>query len=64
MKSALAHPREFTGRHMLVLMLAFFGVVIGVNIALAVSHQAVGALLVAAVTWGLHSLGRHQGRHI
>ena len=36
MKSALAHPREFTGRHMLVLMLAFFGVVIGVNIALAV----------------------------
>ncbi|MFM9977805.1 MAG: COX15/CtaA family protein [Sphingomonadaceae bacterium] len=33
-------------------------VMTGVNIVLAVAHQAVGALLVASVAWGSHSLGR------
>ncbi|TGV41583.1 cytochrome oxidase, partial [bacterium M00.F.Ca.ET.168.01.1.1] len=28
-------PREFTGRHMLVIILAFFGVVIAVNLTMA-----------------------------
>lgn len=28
-------PREFTGRHMLISILAFFGVVIGVNVTMA-----------------------------
>ena len=28
--------REFTGRHMLLIMLAFFGVIISVNIVIAV----------------------------
>ena len=46
------------------IILGIATVMSGVNIVLAVSHQAVGALLVAAVTWGLHSLGRHQGRDI
>lgn len=32
---AAAQPRQFTGRHMLVILIAFFGVVIGVNLALA-----------------------------
>jgi cytochrome c oxidase assembly protein subunit 15 len=30
----------------------------GVNIHLAVLHQAVGALVVIATTWGVHLLGR------
>jgi cytochrome c oxidase assembly protein subunit 15 len=29
----------------------------GVNIVLAVLHQAVGALLVASTVWGAHILG-------
>jgi cytochrome c oxidase assembly protein subunit 15 len=33
----------------------------GVNISLAVLHQAVGALLVASVAWGIHAVGRHRG---
>ena len=33
-------------------------VMTGMNIALAVLHQAVGALLVASVSWGAHVLGR------
>lgn len=33
-------------------------VITGMNIALAVLHQAVGALVVASVTWGAHVLGR------
>ncbi len=35
MSKAMASPREFTGRHMLAVMVAFFGVVIGVNLTLA-----------------------------
>lgn len=34
--STKAAPREFTGRHMLILIVSFFSVVIGVNITLAV----------------------------
>ncbi|WP_159587967.1 FixH family protein [Chelativorans xinjiangense] len=33
-------PREFTGRHMLFLMLAFFGIIIGVNVTMAVLASA------------------------
>jgi heme a synthase len=33
-------------------------VMTGVNIILAVLHQAVGALLVASVAWGAHAIGR------
>jgi nitrogen fixation protein FixH len=33
---AKAEPRPFTGRHMLFIMVAFFGVVIAVNVTLAV----------------------------
>ncbi|TIQ38516.1 MAG: cytochrome oxidase [Mesorhizobium sp.] len=32
-------PREFTGRHMLISILAFFGVVIGVNVTMATLAQ-------------------------
>jgi heme a synthase len=44
------------------ILLGIATVMSGVNMALAVSHQAVGALLVAATTWGLHSLGKQQER--
>lgn len=36
MKTQAAASGEFTGRHMLVIMLAFFGVIIGVNVLMAV----------------------------
>jgi heme a synthase len=35
-------------------------VMTGVNITLAVAHQAVGALLVASFAWGAHVLGRQR----
>lgn len=35
MSKAMAHQREFTGRHMLAVMVAFFGVIIAVNLTLA-----------------------------
>ena len=35
-------------------------VMTGVNIGLAVAHQAVGALLVASFAWGAHVLGRQR----
>ncbi len=35
-------------------------VMTGVNIGLAVAHQAVGALLVASFAWGAHVLGRQH----
>jgi len=41
----------------LQVLLGIATVMTGVNIALAVAHQAVGALLVASVAWGAHSLG-------
>jgi len=31
------HPKEFTGRHMLVIMLCFFATIITVNLALAIA---------------------------
>jgi heme a synthase len=42
------------------ILLGIATVMTGVNIVLAVSHQAVGALLVAAIAWGVHVLGRTQ----
>jgi heme a synthase len=44
----------------LQILLGIATVMTGVNIVLAVSHQAVGALLVAATAWGVHVLGRKQ----
>ncbi len=40
------------------ILLGVATVMTGLNIVLAVSHQAVGALLVAATVWGAHVLGR------
>jgi len=48
MTKALARPREFTGWHMLAVMVAFFGVIIGVNITLAVlANKTWSGLIVA-----------------
>jgi cytochrome c oxidase assembly protein subunit 15 len=41
-------------------LLGIATVMTGVNIGLAVAHQAVGALLVASVTWGAHAVGRQR----
>lgn len=40
------------------ILLGIATVMTGVNIVLAVSHQAVGALVVATTIWGLHVIGR------
>lgn len=40
------------------ILLGILTVLSGVNIVLGVLHQAVGALVVAAVAWGAHVLGR------
>jgi heme a synthase len=40
------------------ILLGIATVMSGVNIVLAVAHQAIGALLVASAAWGMHSLGR------
>lgn len=42
------------------LILGIATVMTGVNITLAVLHQAVGALVVIATTWGVHVLGRRN----
>jgi heme a synthase len=42
----------------LQIILGIATVMTGVNIALAVAHQAVGAALVASVAWGAHSIGK------
>ena len=42
----------------LQVLLGVATVMTGVNVALAVAHQAVGALLVISVAWGAHVLGR------
>lgn len=44
------------------ILLGIATVMTGVNIVLAASHQAVGALLVAATAWGAHVIGRQDGR--
>jgi len=43
----------------IMILLGIATVMSGVNIVLAVSHQAVGALVVASTVWGAHVLGRH-----
>lgn len=43
------------------ILLGIATVMTGVDIHLAVLHQAVGALVVASTAWGAHALGRHQG---
>src|SRR4029434_10512691 len=40
------------------ILLGIATVMSGMNIVLAVCHQAVGALVVASVTWRAHSAGR------
>ena len=42
------------------ILLGIATVMSGMNIVLAVLHQAVGALVVASVTWGAHVVGRRQ----
>ena len=42
------------------ILLGIATVLSGVNITLAVLHQAVGALLVASAVWGMHAIGRHR----
>jgi heme a synthase len=45
------------------ILLGIATVMTGVNIILAVSHQAVGALLVACTVWGAHVLGRQNAEN-
>jgi cytochrome c oxidase assembly protein subunit 15 len=40
------------------ILLGIATVMSGMNIVLAVLHQAVGAAVVASVTWGAHAIGR------
>lgn len=47
----------------IMIILGIATVMSGVNIVLAVSHQAVGALVVASTVWGAHVLGR-QGASV
>ena len=42
------------------ILLGIATVMSGMNIVLAVCHQAVGALVVASVTWGANSVGRSK----
>jgi heme a synthase len=42
----------------IMILLGIATVMSGVNIVLAVLHQAVGALLVASTAWGIHSIGK------
>ena len=42
------------------ILLGIATVMSGMNIVLAVLHQAVGALVVASVAWGAHVVGRRQ----
>lgn len=46
------------GTYGIQIILGIATVMTGVNIILAVSHQAVGALVVASAVWGAHVLGR------
>ncbi|MFN0046291.1 MAG: COX15/CtaA family protein [Sphingorhabdus sp.] len=43
------------------ILLGIATVMTGMNIVLAVAHQAVGALVVAATAWGTHVIGRNHG---
>jgi cytochrome c oxidase assembly protein subunit 15 len=44
------------------ILLGIATVMTGVNIVLAVLHQAVGALVVASAAWGVHVIGRNDGQ--
>lgn len=44
----------------LQILLGVATVMSGVNIVLATAHQAVGALLVASVAWGVHAIGHRK----
>lgn len=44
------------------ILLGIATVMTGVNISLAVLHQAVGALVVASTAWGMHVIGRNKTR--
>jgi heme a synthase len=44
----------------LQILLGIATVFSGMNITLAILHQAVGALLVASAAWGAHALGQRQ----
>ena len=44
------------------ILLGIATVLTGVNIVVAVLHQAVGALLVAATAWGIHATSTAQER--
>ena len=47
MNNQPARPREFTGKHMLVIMFAFFGVIIAVNLTMATfAHTSWSGLVV------------------
>jgi heme a synthase len=45
------------------IILGIATVMTGMNITLAVLHQAVGALVVAATVWGAHRLGQNGAQH-
>jgi cytochrome c oxidase assembly protein subunit 15 len=44
------------------ILLGIATILTGVNIVLAVLHQAVGALVVASTAWGVHVIGRQNGQ--
>lgn len=44
------------------ILLGIATVMTDINISLAILHQAVGAILVAAVAWGAHYLGQNEGK--
>jgi heme a synthase len=48
----------------IMILLGIATVMSNVNIAVAVLHQAVGALLVASTAWGMHVIGREPRRSI
>lgn len=48
MRSATFKPREFKGRHMLAIMISFFGVIIGVNLTMAYFANSTWSGLVVA----------------
>jgi heme a synthase len=58
-KAAGARPAAIAihGAIGIQILLGIATVMTGVNITLAVLHQAVGALLVASVAWGMHAIG-------
>jgi len=63
MKAATTAPRPFTGWHMLAVMVAFFGVVIGVNVTLAVlANRTWSGLIVANGYDASQAYGKEEAR--